>query len=63
MGKVISSKGNGFHTREKGFLGRGMSLEGDLLRKCVKPRGKGKNEGKKGLLTSNDGIMGKLVSM
>ena len=40
------SKGNGFHTREKGFLGRGMSLEGNLLGKCVKPRGKGENEGK-----------------
>jgi len=37
---VIFSKGNGFHTREKGFLGRRMSLEGKLLGKCVKPRGK-----------------------
>jgi len=37
---VVSSEGNGFHTR-------GMSLEGKLPGKCVKPRRKGENEGKK----------------
>lgn len=40
---MIFSKGNGFHTREKVFLDRGMSLEGELLGKCVKPRDKGEN--------------------
>ena len=44
---MVSSKENGFHTRENGFLRRGMSLEGNLLGKCVKPMGKGKNEGKR----------------
>ena len=44
---MVSSKGNGFHTREEGFLGRGMSLEGKFLGKCMKPRGKGENEGKR----------------
>ena len=44
---MVSSKGKGFHTREGGFLDRGMSLEGKLLGKCVKPRGKGENEGKR----------------
>ena len=43
---MISSKGNGFHTREKGFLGRGMSLEGKLLGKCVKLRERVKMKGK-----------------
>ena len=44
---MIFSKGNGFHTREKGFLGREMSLEGNFLGKCVKPRGKVQNKGKR----------------
>ena len=28
-----------------------MSSEGNLLGKCVKPKGNGENEGKKGILT------------
>lgn len=37
----------GFTLEKRGFLGRGMSLEGRFLGKCVKPRGKGENEGKR----------------
>jgi len=37
-------------------------LEANLVGKCVKPRGKGQNEGKNGTFIRNDGIMGKLVS-
>jgi len=32
---------------EKRILGRRMSLEGKLLGKCLKPRGKGENEEKR----------------
>lgn len=40
------SKGKGFTLGKRGFLGSGMSLEGKLLGKCVKPMGMGENEGK-----------------
>lgn len=45
-GKMIFSKENGFHTREEGFWHRGMSLEGNFLGKCVKPRVRAKMKGK-----------------
>ena len=43
---MIFSKGNGFQTREKGFWVGKWPLDGNFLGKCVKPRGKGENEGK-----------------
>ncbi len=58
-GKVIFSKGNGFHTRENVFFDRGMILEGELLGKCVKPRERVKMKVKCG----NEVMMRKLVSM
>ena len=46
-GKVIFSMAKGFHTGKKGFSEGEWVLEGNLLGKCVKPRDKGQNEGKR----------------
>ena len=68
LGKLIRGnwffqRGMGFTLGKRGFgLGKWL-LEGSLLGKCVKPKGKGENEGEKGVFTRNNVIMGKLAGM